>query len=144
MDNFNNILSQPFYNNIKLTEDQWQGENKKSLFLQTVIFNVYKSNPGIKISGWQMRDYLAAKLNKRVNINSVRRSISNLKNEFKVSKTEDMRLGNEGKNEHYYVLAGTIDKIHTYSSKEKSAGDIASSLLDSMKKTLVQKDLFGE
>lgn len=106
MDNFNNVQAQPFYNTIQLTDIEWATENEKASALMTIIRKVYEANPSTEISGWQMKDYLDFKLNKKHNILSVRRSISNLKKGDILKRTSLMRMGNEGKNEHFYVLSG--------------------------------------
>jgi hypothetical protein len=51
-------------------------------------------------------------LGKKVNINSVRRSISNLKNENILIKTDKMIMGDEGKNEHLYKLTRKLEPIY--------------------------------
>lgn len=107
MDNFNHIQSQPWYNNLNFSEADWRIENDKALALQKIIENVFEGNPNLEISGWQLRDYLAAKMGKKVNINSVRRTLSNLKNDFRLFKTEKMVIGNEGRPEFLYARKST-------------------------------------
>lgn len=97
-----------FYNTIQLNDCELKEESEKAIGLQIVIKKIYTGNPFREISPWQMKHYLEGRLEKRVNINSVRRSISNLKNERILVKTEFMRKGDEGKNEHYYVLNSEV------------------------------------
>lgn len=140
MDNFNHTESQPFYNTIQLTEPEWQFENEKSASLQSKILKVYEQNPTQEISPWQMKDWLDTTLRKNHNILSVRRSISNLKNDLKLEKTVNMRIGKEGKPEHFYkLIVDNVSEKNIYSKHKKSAGDIA---IDLIKSTLGQSSLF--
>lgn len=135
MDNFNNNQQQPFYNSIQLTDIEWKGENEKALALQNIIKNIFTANPGKQISPWQMRDFLEGLTGSRTNINSVRRSITNLKNEKFLIKTTNMRLGNEGKNEHFYVFDkdGTFPVEHVFKKGESTAADFAAKMLSGSK-----------
>lgn len=101
----------PFYNTINLTPTQLAVENAKASGLQAVIEVLFKVNPLKEYSGWQMKHLLEKYLDKKVNINSVRRSITNLKNEEILTKTETMVMGDEGKNEHLYRLTWISDYI---------------------------------
>lgn len=104
MDNFHNNQQQPFYNTLELSNEEWNDENIKAAGLQSIIRKVYEHNPGTKISPWQMKWYLEKKLQKRININSTRRSMSNLKNEDVLIILKDKRIGDEGQPEHFYIL----------------------------------------
>ena len=137
IDNFNHTEAQPFYNTISLSEIQWNIENEKSKGLQKVIETVFTENPKAEISGWLMKNYLEAKLNKRVNLNSVRRSISNLKNEGKLFKTPKMRMGEEGQPEHLYALNSPEN------APEPETILPGKSILD-FSKTLTQNKLFED
>ena len=141
MDNFNHTQEQPFYNTIQLTEIQWKDENEKAMALQNVIKNVFTGNPGKQISPWQMKAFLEGLTSRKTNINSVRRSISNLKNEAFLIKTCNMRMGEEGKNEHYYVFDpdGTFAVEHHFKKGVETAGDLAAKMLSNSND---QKKLF--
>jgi hypothetical protein len=132
MDNFNHTESQPFYNTINLTPEQWKEENEKAAGLQAKIEVIYKANPAKKFSSWQMQELLTGLLGKKVNINSVRRSITNLKNDGVLLKTDTMRTGQEGKNEHLYALKSATsmpsDSI-AYKKGQETAADIAKKLI---------------
>ena len=142
MDNFNKTHTQEFYNTINLGEIEWQAENKKALALQVIIKNIYTGNPGKEISPWQMRAFVEGLTGTRTNINSVRRSITNLKNELFLLKTTNMRIGEEGKSEHHYVYdkEGTFPVETIFKKGVETAGDIASKMLSN---SMTQKDLFG-
>lgn len=130
MDNFNNNQSQPFYNTVEFNASEWEKANDVALGMQKRIEAIYKANPGAQITPYMIQDYLEAKLGKRQNINSVRRSISNLKNEDLLDMLITTRVGKEGVPEHFYVLRGTGPAgVHIYRKGEKSAGDFAVKML---------------
>lgn len=135
MDNFNHTESQPFYNTLEFSEEQWQDENKKALFLQKIIERLYLANPTAFLSPWQVRDFLSSKMGKELNINSVRRSITNLKNELKLIKTRKMRMGNAGQTEHHYILYSEEMLMHSiqdvYKKGKKTAAQIAGEIINS-------------
>ncbi len=140
MDNFNHTESQQFYNTIQLTEPEWQLENEKAASLQSKILKVYEENSEKEISPWQIKHWLDNTLKKNHNILSVRRSISNLKNDLKLEKTGNMRLGPEGKQEHFYRLIGSkVSDKNIYQKNQKTAGDMA---IDLLKCTFNQGILF--
>ena len=139
MDNFNHIQSQPFYNTIQLSEIEWTDENNKAIALQDTIEKIFRLVPDKKITPWQMQEYLSEASKRKVNINSVRRSISNLKNDMVLLKTTIMRMGPEGKNEHYYVL-NTPENANgefIYRKGEASAGDLAGKMLRDSKPVII-------
>lgn len=103
MDNFNEITSQEFYNTIYLNADQWKEENEKAKGMQQLIKFICQSNPKIKVSGWLMKRYLERTSERNANINSVRRCLSNLKNEGHLLLLTSTRIGEESKPEHYYI-----------------------------------------
>lgn len=130
MDNFNHTQSQPFYNTVEFNEAQWQKANDRAISLQNKIQGIYEANPGVEITPYMVQDYLQGKLGKKPNLNSVRRSISNLKADLIVDKMAKTRIGYEGLPEHYYVLHGTAapgEKL--YEKGVKSAGEIAVEML---------------
>lgn len=104
MENFNKDLIQPFYNTIQLSRDQWEDENCKALKMTVVIKNIYASNPTRELSGWLLENFYRDFFKKKANINSIRRTQSNLKTSDFIIKTTIMRMGDEGKPEHIYVL----------------------------------------
>lgn len=140
MDNFNHTEEQPFFNSIELNEIEWQAENIIAMKLQALIKKVYQANLGIKISPYQMQDYLMGKLSKKININSVRRSITNLKNEGSLTMLKPpnhlLRIGKEGRPEHYYMLttgevpAGSTTVAHTYKKGQKTASQTAVEIIN--------------
>jgi len=134
MENFNHSESQPFYNTIALNEIQWADENEKAEALQKQVQRLYEANPGVKITPYMVLRHLEKILNRRLNLNSVRRSITNLKNDMVIDKYPghlEMKIGEEGKPEHYYFLRGTIDvpQETVYKKGEKSAAQIANEML---------------
>lgn len=104
MDNFTHILTQPFYNSIMLNSKDWEVANDKAAGQEHLVKIVFESNPELAISPWQVRNYLQAKLNKKVNINSTRRCLSNLKNKNVLIILTSTRIGDEGVSEHFYIL----------------------------------------
>lgn len=139
IDNFNHTQSQPFYNSINLSDAQWNVENEKAKSLQSIIERVFADNPTIQISGWLMLRYLENKLGKRVNLNSVRRSITNLKKEGKIYKTTIMRTGEEGQPEHLYSLTSINENSKSTQLPGKTITDYSHILCGG---TLKQKELF--
>jgi hypothetical protein len=133
IDNFNKTESQYFYNTISLNDIEWEAENNKAIAMQETIKKIFWANPEKEISGWQMQQYLEEKQKKRINILSVRRCMSNLKNELFLYKTLNMRTGSEGKPEHYYIKYENRPKTEKI-EPGKSVGEFA--------KSLVQKNLF--
>lgn len=142
MDNFNKTHTQEFYNTINLGEIEWKDENAKALALQNIIKNIYTGNPGKEISPWQMRAFVEGLTGNKTNINSVRRSITNLKNELFLLKTTNMRIGDEGKSEHHYVYdpKGVFPCETIFKKGVETAADIASKMLSNSMK---EQDLFG-
>lgn len=100
-----------FYNTINLDQNELKVESAKAKGLQDTIEVLFKTNPLKEYSGWQMKHLLENYLEKKININSVRRSITNLKNENVLTKTDKMVKGDEGKNEHLYRLTWISDFI---------------------------------
>lgn len=131
MDNFNHVQSQPFWNTIQLTPDQWKDENNKAIALSIIIEKVFRLSPSAKISPWLMHDYLCSISPYKVNKNSVGRCITNLKNDMVLIKLKDMRTGPEGKSEHFYMLntPENNQKEHVYKKGEDTAGNIAVKML---------------
>lgn len=130
MDNFNKTQSQPFFNTIEYNAAEWEKANDAAIKMQKQIEGIYRANPGAQITAYMIQDYLEAKLGKRQNINSVRRCISNLKNEDVVDMLKTTRIGKEGVPEHFYVLRGTgPEGVHIYRKGEKSTGDLAIEML---------------
>lgn len=105
------MKSLPFYNTIDLSTNELKLESAKAKGLQDTIEVLFKTNPLKEYSGWQMKHLLEIYLERKININSVRRSITNLKNENVLSKTDKMVMGDEGKNEHLYRLTWISDHI---------------------------------
>lgn len=105
------MSTKPFYNTIDLSPNELKVENAKSKGLQDTIEVLFKTNPLKEYSGWQMKHLLEIYLEKKININSVRRSITNLKNEGVLSKTDKMVMGDEGKNEHLYRLTWISEQL---------------------------------
>lgn len=103
MDNFNQISSQDFYNTIYLDADQWKEENEKAKGMQRLVKYVCQTNATIKVSGWLMKRYLERTTERKANINSIRRCLSNLKNEGHLLLLTSTRIGEESKLEHYYI-----------------------------------------
>ena len=145
MDNFNHTQEQPFYNTIQLSESQWQDENKKAIALQKIVEAVFTGNIKLKISSTQMFRYVETLLinHQVVNMLSVRRCVSNLKNEMKIIKLKEMIQGEFGKPEHLYTLrTPENEKLeHFYKKGEETAADIALKMLSN---SMTQKDLFGQ
>jgi len=133
MDNFNHTESQPFYNSIQLSESQWQDENKKALALQVTIYHLFLSNPVSEFSGWLIFHILREKTGKKVNLNSIRRAQTNLLSDGMLIKTTKMRMGDENKQEHIYVLNSPENRLkykdHVYKKGEKTAADLAGEML---------------
>jgi hypothetical protein len=98
-------MTKPFYNTINLTTNELKVENAKAKGLENTIEVVFKTSHKLEFSGWQMKHFLEKMLyNQKVNLNSVRRSMTNLKNKGVLTKTEILVMGDEGKNEHLYKL----------------------------------------
>lgn len=140
IDNFNHTESQPFYNTIQLSDADWKLENDKAKSLQNIIWQIFENNSGLEISGWQLRDYLEGRMGTKVNINSVRRCLSNLKNDFKLHKTGKMRIGNEGKQEHFYASnEALITPQNDYlKDNQPSTADLAINLIKTTDKIQIQ------
>lgn len=136
-------MAELFYNTIDLNPAQLAIESEKALGLQTMIQNVFTANPTQEISGFQMKHYLEGKLFKKVNINSVRRSMSNLKNDKVIIKTVKMRIGDEGKPEHLYMLReGNEDKENK--KEEFKAAEHALNLIETSLSKSVSKKIHLE
>lgn len=138
MDNFNKIQSQPYYNSNGLNELEWDQQNDKAISMQNKIKALYEAHPGVPITPYMVQDYLSMQMTKNPNLNSVRRSISNLKNDLVIEKLiGKTRIGKEGLPEHYYVLRGTNSEIleaaELYKKGKLSAGDIALGLITNNK-----------
>jgi hypothetical protein len=133
MDNFNHNESQPFYNTVEYKPAEWEIANNKAIAMQKLIRGIYEANPGVEITPYMIYDYLVPRLTYKVNLNSVRRSISNLKNEEVIDLIKGKtKIGREGVPEHYYVLRGTGPAPeHIYKKGSESAGDIAKMLINS-------------
>lgn len=103
MDNFNDILYQEFYNTICLNNEQWKEENEKAKGLQDLIKFICSQNNKVMVSGWLMKRYLEKVQGHYINLNSVRRCLSNLKNTDVLLILTSTRMGEEKKSEHYYI-----------------------------------------
>lgn len=107
------MSTKPFYNTIDLSPNELKVESANAMALQNVIEVFFKLNPFKEYSGWQMKHILEQIMEKKININSVRRSITNLKNKNILTKTNEMRIGDEGKKEHFYRLTWISEHIKT-------------------------------
>lgn len=128
-----------------LNNEEWEEANRKAIGLQHFIKMVFERNPSLEITPWQMKGYLEFKLNKKVNINSTRRCMSNLKNEDVVLILTSTRIGNEGKSEHFYIwkLGNENRKdIKTEKFQVPSIADFAETVIKHSKPKFVQPELF--
>jgi len=119
INNFNKVASQPFYNTIGLTEKQWKKQNLKAAGLQQIVFLFFKQNWRRHITGWQMWAMLKKALKKNINLLSVRRSLTNLKNEGKIQMLQKLRIGEAGQPEHFYAWKSKKNKGVYINKKSK-------------------------
>lgn len=132
MDNFNHTESQPYYNTNFLSDEEWKLANEKATGLQKIIDAIFDLNPELKITGWLLKRFLEQKTGRKININSTRRCLSNLKNEMKLFKTGITRIGEEGQPECYYSrIAPKNGQSNEYLNNTPTTGDLATNLIKS-------------
>lgn len=142
MDNANSILTQDFYNTIFLDEAKWKEYNEKSFAQQKQIEFICSTNIKVMVSGWLMKRYLERITGKNVNINSVRRCLSNLKNADVLLLLTGTRIGEEGKPEHYYIWKiGNENRLDIKKEKFQmpTVADFATAMSSGVNRTLYEE-----
>lgn len=102
-----------FFNTINATDSELELYQKKSISQESIVLEFFKTNSIDKYTCedvW-LRLQSLGKISMRVPKDSIKRAISVLKRSNKLIKLSEMKLGEYGKPNHYFILNNDTQKL---------------------------------